>query len=191
MDPFNILALGGSLRRPSSTSGALALACEGAVSQGAAVTSLDGSLLPAQPFDPLTAYSQPPPSASALVAASARADGFLWASPAYHGTVSGLFKNALDYLDLLRNAEPPFLSGKPVGIISVGSGTIAVVNAANTMVYAAHALRAQPLPMLVPIGNADACFDGEGRCQDLGVAQRLRVLGAAVVRAVAAARNQP
>lgn len=188
MDQLNILALGGSLRRPSSTLSALRLACEGAIAEGATITVFDGARLPSQPFDPHIAYLQPPPAASALVAASARADGFLWASPAYHGTVSGLFKNALDYLDLLRNADPPFLSGKPVGIISVGSGTIAVVNAANTMVYAAHALRAQPLPLLIPIGNAEACFDGAGRCQDPSVAQRLRLLGAAVARAAASVK---
>ena len=182
--PKNILAMGGSLRQPSFTSNALTLACQGAAAHGANIWLFCASDLPTDIFDPRTAYQQPSPAASALIAAAKRADGFLWASPAYHGTISGQFKNSLDYLDLMRDSEPPLLSGKPVGIISVSSGRVAAINAANTMIYAAHALRAQPLPLLIQITDAKSCFDTEGRCKDSVLEDRLRLLGATVVRAI-------
>ena len=37
------------------------------------------------------------------------ADGMLRSSPMYQGTISGALKNALDWLRLLDNREPPFL----------------------------------------------------------------------------------
>jgi len=186
MNQVQIVALCGSLRVPSFNLSALQLAAEGTRSAGASVTVLTGRDLPGEPFDPATAYNNPPDSAAKLVNLCKEAAGFLWASPAYHGTISGLFKNALDYLDLLRNSQAPFLTGKPVGIISVGSGMMAVVNATNTMVFAAHALRAKPLPMLMPIGMADSCFSSGGECHDPLLRQRLLALGTEVARAAIA-----
>ncbi len=44
-------------------------------------------------------------------------DGLIVATPAYHGTLSGLVKNALDYLEELRDDERPYLDGRAVGCI--------------------------------------------------------------------------
>ena len=43
------------------------------------------------------------------------------ASPGYHGTVSGLVKNSLDYLEVLREDDRPYLDGRAVGVIAVAS----------------------------------------------------------------------
>jgi FMN reductase len=34
-------------------------------------------------------------------------DAMIWSSPTYHGSVSGSFKNALDWLILLAERAPP------------------------------------------------------------------------------------
>src|SRR5699024_11290465 len=49
-----------------------------------------------------------------------RADGLIICSPTYHGTISGALKNVLDALIFLGWNQPPYLGGKPVGIMAHG-----------------------------------------------------------------------
>ncbi|TDD04290.1 hypothetical protein E1292_19290 [Nonomuraea deserti] len=42
-------------------------------------------------------------------------------APRYHGTVSGSFKNALDWFEELAGLDPPFLTDKPVGLIATAA----------------------------------------------------------------------
>ena len=51
-----------------------------------------------------------------------RCDAMIWSSPTYHGSVSGSFKNALDWLILLAERTPPYLSNKPIGMITTAGG---------------------------------------------------------------------
>jgi len=41
------------------------------------------------------------------VARYREADAMLWATPTYHGTMSGALKNALDYMQLLAKDPAP------------------------------------------------------------------------------------
>jgi FMN reductase len=49
-------------------------------------------------------------------------DAMIWSSPTYHGSVSGSFKNALDWLILLAEHDPPYLTNKPVGLVTTAGG---------------------------------------------------------------------
>ena len=62
-------------------------------------------------FNP-TLPADPPAPATQLVDAAHGADGLLWSSPMYHGTISGAFKNALDWLYLVGDRNPPYLTDK-------------------------------------------------------------------------------
>ena len=62
-------------------------------------------------------------------------------SPGYHGTVSGLVKNALDYLEELRGDQRPYLDGRAVGLIAVARGWQASVSTLGTLRQVVHALR--------------------------------------------------
>lgn len=42
-----------------------------------------------------------------LIETCYEADGMLWSSPMYNGSVSGSFKNAIDWLHLLGSRDPP------------------------------------------------------------------------------------
>ena len=44
------------------------------------------------------------------------ADGLIIASPGYHGGISGLVKNALDYVEDLRGDARPYLDGRAVAV---------------------------------------------------------------------------
>ncbi len=63
-----------------------------------------------------------------LVAELAMADGIILGSPGYHGSISGLIKNALDYAEDLRTDVRPYFSGRAVGCIATAGGWPGAVN---------------------------------------------------------------
>jgi FMN reductase len=105
----------------------------------------------------------------------------LWSSPLYQGTISGAFKNALDWLHELGTREPPFLHDQVVGLVSAAGGTQGL-QAINTMEFAIRALRAWAVPYVVPVASAARVFDADGRIQDPTVELQLETLGSEVVR---------
>jgi FMN reductase len=177
---LTIVGLGGSLARVSRSRAALQLALEGAASAGAETTLLDLRELALPMYDP-DDDDEPPLAAERLIEACYAADGMLWSSPMYQGTISGAFKNALDWLHVLGAREPPFLHDKVVGLISAAGGTQGL-QAINTMEFATRALRAWDVPYVVPVAAAARVFDQDGRVQDAAIEAQLTTLGSEVVR---------
>jgi FMN reductase len=64
-----------------------------------------------------------PPTLAWLLDEVRRADGLIICSPTYHGTISGAIKNVLDLLIFLGKDTPPYLGGKPVGLMAYGGMT--------------------------------------------------------------------
>src|ERR671934_839096 len=176
---LKIVGLGGSLARISKSRAALRVALEGAASAGAETTLLDLRELDLPMYSPDD--DRPTEAAARLIEACYGADGMLWSSPMYQGTISGAFKNALDWLHLLGTREPPYLHDKVIGLISAAGGTQGL-QAINTMEFATPALRAWAVPYVLPVAAAGRVFDSEGRVTDDGVELQLRTLGAEVVR---------
>jgi FMN reductase len=176
---LTIVGLGGSLAARSRSRTALAVALGGASSAGADVQLLDLRELALPMFDPDD--GRPTDAGTELIEACHAADGMLWSSPLYQGTISGAFKNALDWLRLLEGREPPFLHDKVVGLISTAGGTQGL-QAINTMEFATRALRAWAVPYVVPVAAAARVFDELGEIRDQAVRAQLEVLGREVVR---------
>jgi FMN reductase len=182
-EPLTIVGLGGSLARTSRSLAALQVALDGASEAGAATTLLNLRELNLPLYNPED-EREPPAGASTLIEACYAADGMLWSSPMYQGTISGAFKNALDWLHGLGSREPPFLHDEVIGLISAAGGTQGL-QAINTMEFAVRALRAWAVPYVIPVASAFRVFDSEGRITDEGVELQLRTLGAEVVRVAA------
>lgn len=176
---LHVVGLGGSLRTPSSSLAALRVALAGAAGAGADVEVLDVRELELPLY-----HDDAPRSAGVdrLVEAVGGADGMVWSSPLYHGTVSGAFKNALDWLQLLGRHEPPFLTGKPVGLVATAGG-VQGLQAINTMEFVVRALRGWTVPLVVPVAHAYQCFAADGTPRDEAVVARLTGLGREVVAA--------
>ncbi len=174
-----IVGLGGSLARLSRSRAALEVALQGAASAGADIELLDLRELRLPMYDPDD--EEPTPAVLRLTELCDRADGMIWSSPLYQGTISGSFKNALDWLHLLSNREPPFLHDKVVGLISAAGGTQGL-QAINTMEFSSRALRAWAVPYAVPVASAFRVFDSDGTIKDESVELQLRTLGSEVVR---------
>jgi FMN reductase len=107
----------------------------------------------------------------------AMADGFVLVSPGYHGTISGLVKNALDYAEDLRDDPRPYFSGRAVGSIAVASGYQAAVTTLGALRTVVHALRGWPTPMGGAINSSDGpVFAPDGSCQVKKVGQMLEII---------------
>jgi FMN reductase len=106
------------------------------------------------------------PEAKELIEELRRADGVIIASPGYHGTVSGLVKNALDYTEDMRDDDPPYFSGRAVGCIATGAGWQGVVTTIETLRAIAHALRGWPTPLGAAINATVQVFGPDGSVTD-------------------------
>jgi FMN reductase len=179
MDQVRIVGMGGSLAAHSTSLAALRLALEGAEGAGAVTDLFDVAQVDLPLYDP--GGRSVPIDAQRLADAAYGAHGLIWSSPLYHGTVSGAFKNMLDWLQLLADRDPPFLSDKVVGLISTAGGVFGL-QAVNTLEFVVRALRAWAVPLVVPVARAYQAFDDQGRPRDSRVADQLRALGAEVVR---------
>ena len=177
--PVTVVGLGGSLRAASTSHSALQAAVDGARHAGA-----QASLVWIRDLDlPLYTTERPIPSAARQFAnAVYSSDALIWSTPTYHGSVSGSFKNALDWLILLAERDPPYLTSKPVGLVSTAGG-IQGLQAINSLDFIARALRAWSVPLVLPVGQSWRTFDPDGRLVDEVVALELRELGSEVVRA--------
>jgi FMN reductase len=111
-----------------------------------------------------------------LVGELALADGIVLGSPGYHGSISGLVKNALDYAEDLRTDSRPYFSGRAVGCIATAGGWPGAVNTLGALRDIVHALRGWPTPLGAAINAADQVFDAAGNCLVPRVAQVLDLM---------------
>ena len=176
---LTIVGLGGSLTKQSSSLAALRIALDGAAETGAQTELFDIRQLALPMFDP--GISDPPESVLNLCEATYNADGLIWSSPMYHGTISGSFKNALDWLQLLSNRQPPYLTDKVVGLISTAGG-VQGLQAVNTMEFVVRSLRGWAVPLVLPIAQAWKAFDDQSNARDPNLREQLRALGREVAR---------
>jgi FMN reductase len=179
-DQVRIVGLGGSLRENSATLAALHAALAGAAAAGAHTELFDVRAMDLPMYNPGT--EEVPAEAHRFSKAACEAQGMIWSSPLYHGTVSGAFKNALDWLQLLADQDPPYLANKVIGLISVAGG-VQGLQAVNTMEFATRALRAWAVPMVMPVPRAWQIFGEDGQINDTRVEEQLHALGREVVRA--------
>jgi FMN reductase len=116
------------------------------------------------------------PKALELVGALRDADAVVVGSPGYHGAISGLVKNALDYIEDLREDPRVYLDNTPWGCISCAFGWQAAVGTLGQLRSIGHALRAWPTPLGVAINSADQIWDESGDLSDETVRSQLDLL---------------
>jgi FMN reductase len=189
--PVHIVGLGGTLKNPSNSLRALRFALDAAASHGATIDLLDLRQLELPMYDPDRELNDYPAQVVRFVRALQRADGLLLSTAAYHGTLAGVTKNALDYLEFLSDHPRPYLLNKPVGLIATAGGDLADVNSINAMVHVVHSLRGLALPLSVPIHNAGKAFDADGQIINDKVRTRLNQLGKLVVEIAERMQHDP
>ncbi len=175
--PF-IVGLGGTGRPGSSSERVLRHVLAACEREGATTELFDGAALDM----PMYAFgTERTDKATALIAALRRADGVVIASPGYHGSVSGLIKNALDYTEDMAKDPLVYFEGRAVGLIAVAAGWQATGTTLATLRAITHALRGWPTPMAVAVNSVLPIFADDGSVSDAGITAQLDVLAAQVV----------
>ena len=175
-----IVAIGGTVNPGSTTEQALRLAAVSAATGGADLQVFGGAYLSALPHYGSEAHAKG--DGSELVEAVRAADGVLVAAPGYHGTISGLVKNALDYLEDLSKDERPYLDGRAVGLIATAYGDQATMSTLFAMRSIVHALRGWPTPMGATIRTYRGLFSPDGECLEDRARMQLELVGQQVAR---------
>ena len=173
-----VVGLGGSLAPNSRSLLALNIALEGAAEK-VATEVLDLRLLDLPMFRP--GSHAVPPEVERMAEAVHSAQGLLWSSPTYHGSISGAFKNAIDWLEVLAKREPPYLTDKTVGLISTAGG-VQGLQAVNTMEFIVRSLRGLAIPLVVPVVRVAKAFNEDGRPAESAVERQLLAIGREVAR---------
>jgi FMN reductase len=165
------LSSSGSLR-PGSRTELSAIWCASALTElGAQVSLFTGADLNVPHYRRLPAERTKP--VRRMLAAITEADGVLLVSPTYHGTVSGVLKSALDYINNLNAAPRPFLDGRQVGCVAVAAGDQGAASTLATLRTVAHVLRGWPTPLSVTVWDRVAEF---GSTVDERLAGQLRIM---------------
>lgn len=159
-----VVALGGSTRSGSATMRALGF-CLQAVEELGARTLLLGAEDLVLPFYAPEDTGRTP-KAKQLVDALRSADALIVATPGYHGSMSGLVKNALDYAEDLRDDPRPYLDGMPVGCMVCASGSQATVTTLVALRSVVHALRGWPTPLGIALDSTAPLWDERGHLVD-------------------------
>ncbi len=184
--PVRIIALGGSTKPMAASERALRIAAQAATDAGAEVTFVTGRSLLVPIYD--TETTERTPETIAIVEALRSADGVIIASPGYHGSFSGMVKNALDYAEDLRHDDPPYLEDRAVGLIAVAHGWQTAVGTLNQLREVVHALRGWPAPLGVAVNDSAGLIGDDADTTDPAVVRQLRTMGQQVVTFATAMR---
>lgn len=153
MSAPHIVALGGTLRPESSTGRLLAAALAEAEARGARTTLLTGDAIAFPHYEPGGAEGHE--GVARYLEALRSADAVIVGSPGYHGTLSGLVKTALDYVEALSKDERPYFDGLPVGLIATAAGWQAAVSTLHALRTITHSLRGWPTPIGIAVNTAE------------------------------------
>ncbi|WNJ16482.1 NAD(P)H-dependent oxidoreductase [Pontibacter sp. G13] len=94
------------------------------------------------------------------------ADALLFISPEYHGSYSGVLKNAVDHFW----GE---FKQKPIGVVATGSGRFGGINASTEMQQLVLSIGAYPIPQKLLVPFVDRVFDEQGNPTDERLTQQV------------------
>jgi len=167
-----VAGISGSLRPRSHTSMAVRAALKGAEQFGAQARFLD---LKAYGLTLLDDDIEPSGLAQ-WRADVAHADGLILGTPEYHGSFSGVLKNALDFLGFDQT------EGKMIGLVGVSAGPMGAFDAMNGLRSVGRALHAWVIPQQAGVPDASSAFDEDGHVRNPEIEQRLMLVGQQVAK---------
>ena len=176
-----VVGIGGTIGGIASTERALRIALDEAAAQGFRTQLFGGADMARLPlYDPrATSRTE---EERAFVEAVRAASAVIIASPGYHGSISGVVKNALDLLEETARDGRPYLADMPVGLIATAYGWQATGSTIAALRSIVHALRGWPTPFAAAINTQVTRFDADGGVDDPKVLEQLRLIGRQVAR---------
>jgi FMN reductase len=174
-----IVGIGGTTRPGSTSERALQFALAKARTLGADTDLLVGNQILLPIYTPES--TERDSTARHLIALLRRADGIIVASPGYHGSLSGLIKNALDYAEDMRDDARPYFDGRAVGLIACAHGWQATGATLTALRSIVHALRGWPTPLGVAINTSEGRFGDDHSPPSAALSKQLSILAHQVV----------
>ena len=171
---LKVIGLAGEYRATSKSGMLVNLALTIAKEQGADVEYWDLAERPLPLVGEDSCWTHP--NVKAFQSLLEESDAFLLSSPEYHGTMSGVMKNTLDWM------YDKHVGGKVFGLMS----TLGGVTNANTLNHLRISLRwlhGWPVPEQLAIGHVKEAFDDDGALVDSDLHQRLVGLVSSVLSA--------
>ena len=184
--PVLVVGIGGSRRPGSSTEQVIAGVLAELESRGAVTKMYGGESLLFPHYEPGAPLT---PAAADYIATVQAADAIVLGSPGYHGGISGLVKNAVDYLEELRDDPAPYLEGKAVGCVTTAYGWQAAVSTLAALRQTVHALRGWPTPYGIAMNVADGLCSFDGRFTDTRAGESARIVAGQIMQFVTAFRD--
>ena len=182
-EPIKLVAFCGSLRAASFNRMALKAFTE-RLPQGTTLSTIEIGDWPLYNAD--VQAKGFPPAVTAAQQAILAADGVVFASPEYNYSVSGVLKNAIDWLS--RPTPQPF-AGKPMAVFGTSGGPLGTARSQyhlrQIMIFLDGRFVNKPEVM---IGAAPSKFSPEGKFTDEAGGKLLADLGASLVLACRKAR---
>ena len=174
-----VVGIGGTIGGVSSTERALRIALDAACREGFRTRMFRGADMARLPlYDPrATSRTE---HERAFVDTVREASAVIIASPGYHGSISGVVKNALDLLEETARDPRPYLADLPVGLIATAYGWQATGSTIAALRSIVHALRGWPTPLGAAINSSGGIFKN-GCCSDPAAAAQLQLVGRQVV----------
>ena len=179
---IRVVGLGGTVRPHSSTEKSLRVALAAATELGAETVLLGADALELPMYRPVPSGQTMDARAAQFLDEIRRADALIIGSPGYHGSISGLVKNALDWIEELREDPRPYLDGMAVGCIATGAGWQATMTTMSALRDVVHALRGWPTPLGATVNTTAATFAADGACSDPAIHANLRTVGHQVMK---------
>ena len=176
-----IVGIGGTIGAVSSTERALRIALDAVEREGFATRLFGGEDMARLPLYDPRATSRTSQERE-FVDAVRKASGVIIASPGYHGSLSGVVKNALDLLEETSKDARPYLADMPVGLIATAYGWQATGSTIAALRSIVHALRGWPTPFAAAINTQVTQFDDQGGATDPAVVEQLCLIGRQVAR---------
>jgi len=173
---FSVTGICGSLRPGSYTRMAVSIALEGAKEFGVQTQLIDLRDYNLIFCDGKEDESSYPKDVFRLREQVKRSQGLVLGTPEYHGSLSGVLKNALDLMGFEE------LEGKMIGLVGVSGGRLGALDALKSLRTISHTLRAWVIPGQASIPEAWKVFDESGNLKDAELENRLKELGHEVAR---------
>jgi len=175
-EPLLVSGICGSLRPDSHTCKVVGIALEGAKEMGAATELIDLRDYTLEFCDGTGNRENVSKDLMRLRDIVKRSQGIIWGTPEYHGSFSGVLKNALDLMSFDEFA------GKMIGLVGVAGGGMGAINALNALRTVGRTLGSWVIPHQASIASVYRAFDGEGNLVDEKLNQRVLEVGRQVAR---------
>jgi len=170
--PLKVLGLAGEYRTTSKSGMLVNAALDLAAAKGAETVFWDLAEQPLPLVGEEGCWNHP--NVQAFQSLLTECDAFFLASPEYHGTMSGVMKNTLDWM------YDKHVGGKVFGLMSTLGG-VTNANTLNHMRIALRWLHGWPVPEQLAVGHVKEAFNDDGQLVEQSLQARLEALVDAVL----------